>query len=409
MGSEVPIDDPKSSPVLNARRRRQFFRFSLRFMLLLVAAVAALLGMRAQYREHFARQRRIVERVAVLVKGSSLVDGDWSITDLGADGSRVGFGVVEFRLQDARTWPTLFYPAGDLVEVVGADLSEPPGTWPVRPQAGRAAEAVPLDEVIAEISQLSSLGYVYIRLPGLNDRHVAQLCRLRDMSSLCLISDQLTDVALQEICSHMTGLVHLEISSPRLTDRGTGALAKLERLSKLKIESPRITGAGLESLGSVYELELTSSSLSHRGFRALVACQELTRLTIADATITSDETACLAAMPSLGCLQLSHAQVADSAWRELWASRSLEALELYRMPSLSAEAVAAIAASHLRRFEWFSPERLTEGSVRQLAKIGTLRSLLLDRAKFSEDDLRALGARNDLRILMLINSSLTKS
>lgn len=273
MGSEVPIDGPKSSPVLNARRRRQFFRFSLRFMLLLVAAVAAFLGVRAQYRERFARQMRVIEHLGVLLQGSPPSLANWTSGSPYGETRELLAGQPPYLvagLREHQRWPSTFYRHGELLECTWMRLGPSLSRSPIEDFHSDA----PIGEIVADIVQLESLKDLWILLPGLlKDSHMAAIARLRNLERLYIDCDGLTIRSFENI-REMRALERLGIRS-LAGGPPKGSIPLLTKAPKLR------------------RLDLDPLELSEDDIHALADRTDLTDLRIANSSLTPSQIAWL--------------------------------------------------------------------------------------------------------------------
>jgi hypothetical protein len=225
---------------------------SLRGMLLLILAIALLLGWIANK----ARQQR--EAVAALQKFGGFVHYDWEFVD-----GRVK--VPRGNLIWKPTWGTLT-----------------PGRKPWAPDWMRRAVGDECFQSLAHVSLyvnikkgLASASWVNI---GAADEALRKLATQTSVRTLQIGGQQVTDENLAYV-GQMTGLEELSIEwAFHLTDKGFVHLSGLKRLRILDIGKSKMTDASLEAIGkltNLEELRIGGEGFSDRGLQKL---RGLTRL-----------------------------------------------------------------------------------------------------------------------------------
>jgi hypothetical protein len=237
---ENPADvDP---PVEAKKRRRRWFQFSLRSLMIFVVLFA----------------------IACAWFGAKMEKARWQAA---VDAIRKDRGLVSYENRLPPPQPAW------LRALLGDDFFRSPISACVQTEAGL--------EQIGEFSQLRFLQLAPTRFSNAGLKHLSALNRLE---SLNLIGARFSDADLEFLTSlpqlqtlvlyntpitnaglaHLRGLNQLrtlDLRETRISDAGLEQLAALARLSVLCVDSPEITDAGVEKLGVLKSL----SSLDIRG------------------------------------------------------------------------------------------------------------------------------------------------
>lgn len=132
-------------------------------------------------------------------------------------------------------------------------------------------------------------------------------------------SPKITDVGLAAIAK-MKGLESLGLEGSNISDKGLAELRTLKRLEMLRLDDTPITDAGLQSLASLPELDylsLVALNISNDGIKALGGLEKLEILNLTDCKLTD---ACLVHLE--GCSALTYlwrtgTQITDQGIKEL--------------------------------------------------------------------------------------------
>ncbi len=109
---------------------RGFLKFSLLHLLVVVMLLpCAILGAWVVYRDQFVRQRRIIDKLAHMVRCD---DPDLKVSELmttdicpGACDIASWGGHLRFRLEEDRNWAAKLYTPGEIAQVVAVEIRDP--------------------------------------------------------------------------------------------------------------------------------------------------------------------------------------------------------------------------------------------------------------------------------------------
>ena len=252
-------DSPK------AKRKRRWFQFSLRTLLVLLVASAVLLGWRVQ-RARMNRQREAAaERAAA------------EIQELG------GYVVCTYKELRPATWLEELFddPGGadDPVGVLGGG---------VELHAGFADTDAVLTEHLKALTHLRILDLRYTNVTDAGLKHLEGLTKL---TWLDLIDTKVTDAGLEHL-KRLTKLRQLWLGATNVTDAGLKHLRGLKNLESLGLDSlPKVTDAGLEHLKGLTNLEklqLGSTNVTDAGLEHLKRLTKLKSLGLIDSKVTKE-------------------------------------------------------------------------------------------------------------------------
>jgi len=238
------MSDDAATP---APRKRRWFRFSLRFLLVLVVIVAVPLA----WKVNRVRNQRLV------------------VVEVEALGGRITLahesGVLSGRAAEAPGPKWLRKILGDsyFAEVIQIDVRQ----------------TAVSDEVLARFSTLTDLKYLVLDANKVTDAGFEQIATLPHLAELALYSDQMTDTNLRHL-QNAAGLIDLCLSGEKITDAGLRHIGKLTQLRCLRLQASMVTDRGLVELygmRNLCEMELGDTSVTPEGVerlrKALPKCQ----------------------------------------------------------------------------------------------------------------------------------------
>jgi hypothetical protein len=224
----MQIESPKPEP---PKRKRRWFQFSLRSLLIFTTIVALGSGW---FRAKIVKAQKQRAAIEAIEKSGGMVLYDYQVDSSG--------GIIPNAKPPVISWPwTLF----------GRDCFLP------------VAEAV-----------LRS-GNEINRLDDLNELRVLHLCGYvvvdGGLSPATVIRPRLTDAGLEHI-GGLSQLKELELQGTALGDTGLKCLANLRRLRSLALTDTNVTDAGLENLrelSQLQELYLLKTRVTNEGVAKL--------------------------------------------------------------------------------------------------------------------------------------------
>jgi hypothetical protein len=233
-------------------KRRPWFRYSMRTLLILVTVAAIWFGLLAQSAR---KQREAVQ--AVLAAGGSV---QYDYQRRGPQSEPRG-----------QRWLRKLIGDEYFQEVVGVVVQS------------NSAD----DELLLQIGKLHNLESLTVgaldsnnqRITDAGLRHIGQAKRLR---SLNIGFTKVTDQGLGYLAG-LPALVHLDLSSTSISDDGLIALKPLKELYSLTASGTNITDRGLSVLVEVAnlgELNLAETRITDEGLTSIVKLPTLTRLRI---------------------------------------------------------------------------------------------------------------------------------
>lgn len=212
---------------VSGKRKRPWFQFSLRTLLVLMLALGCGLGWLGYKRNKAFRRQVAVE-----------VFCDWRLAR--GPGSE----------KDPALWGTTLY------------LSESPVT----------------DSQLTHVAWLPDLEVLHLESTGITDRGLASVRRLTRLSKLSLGNARVTDAGLVHL-RRLKQLELLDLGNTHVTDAGLDNLRGLRQLKRLYLNDTQVTDAGLEHLRGLTQLlflDLDSTPVTEAGVseleKALPSC-----------------------------------------------------------------------------------------------------------------------------------------
>jgi Leucine-rich repeat (LRR) protein len=250
----------EDNAAMEAKRKRRWFQFSLRTLLIVTLVVAIPCAWVGRKIERKRRERAAVALIENL--------GGHVVYNYQTDGTREPFGPAWLR------------------ELLGKDF-------------------------FSEVDR--------IRLMSVTDDVLQQLKQFGELRSLLLDGSGITDPGLE----HLEGLTHLSdlnLSRTAITDAGLAHLAGLADLERLDISESHITGAGVDSLKGLPHLqmlELHQTQITDATLTSLVEFPELRHLYLSRNQITDANLASLKKMTRLRFLYLAETNVTAAGIADL--------------------------------------------------------------------------------------------
>jgi Leucine-rich repeat (LRR) protein len=308
-----PNDSADTNP---PKRRRRWFAYSLRTLIVLVTIIALWLG----WWVHSAREQ---QKAIAAIRAAG-------------GGTSYDFQAGDHRCQRGQ-WGILLFPPS-IVDKFGEDYFQNVVgalfSFNQRPLPSLTDETM---RWVGELSQLEALDAGFLPTK-LTDSGVSHLAGLRQLRRISLVSESLTDESLRVLGS-LQRLEELDLSlgwhqirPPRkITDTGMHHLRSLSDLHCLRIGNTAIADAGISSISKMTKLcvlELPGSQVTGRGFALLPTMPSVEHLDLWGAPLDDTGLAHLDCFPHLKGLRISHTQVTDAGLRHLLELKELETLEL---------------------------------------------------------------------------------
>jgi len=224
----MEAEPPKADP---PKRKRRWFQFSLRSLLIFTMICAVACGLLGKRMEQKRKEREGVEAIL-----------------------RLG-GTVRYDYQEGN--------------------GKPPGPDWLRDLAGK--------DFFSAVVEVRLLGN-----PKVTDAELAHLEEMPQLQVLNIFATNVTDAGLSHL-RRLSKLERLYLGNTRITDAGLINLQGLNRLQRISLWKTKVTDAGLEQvqeLSNLRELYLHSTNVSDAGLAHLKGLNELERLDLAETRVT---------------------------------------------------------------------------------------------------------------------------
>lgn len=227
-----------------------------------------------------------------------------------------------------------------------------------------------------------------VRLSGgaFDDRGLARLAALTDLTELYLDSTRVTDAGLRHLAT-MNRLEVLDLKATAVSDEGIAKLATLASLKKISLQGTRVSDTGLvrlQPLKKLVSLNLGLTDITDAG---------LARLN-------------LAAFPHLAELSLAHTRITNVGLAQLQRAPGLERLHLNDTGISDAGLVHLSGCSQLRMLV-LEDAPITDASLAHIQKLNSLEFLDLSGTDVTDAGLVALRGLKNLRFLDLDRTAVT--
>ncbi len=273
------IDIMVNMPDHPAKSRRPSFRFSLRFLLLLIAAIAIPLG----WKMNRVHNQRLVLAMVKELNGEVLFD--FQVTP------------PPWNESSGPRW---------LKNLVGDDIFTNVHSVTIENSSAT-------DDTLASIVTLPHLEHVRILSDGVSDAGLLHLARAKDLTALEIGSKKLTAASF----ATLTGLKRLNKLSlglwePQITDAGLLHISELAHLEMLTIDAFNISSESLARIAKLPKLrilQVDSCFISDSDLECLAAARELMALTLINANVTDSGLTHLEKMTKLSMVDLRGTKV----------------------------------------------------------------------------------------------------
>jgi Leucine-rich repeat (LRR) protein len=221
-------------------------------------------------------------------------------------------------------------------------------------------------------------------------KNLTPFTRLR---KLVLTQDQNINGAGLKDLAGLQSLEHLDASSSPISDEGARNIAAFRKLKVLNVMGAKLTDAGIRDIATLDQLqELTASGMLLNGpakdeprdiaLKDLGKLKQLRKLDLSN-TQTGDESArAFAGLSQLRVLQVFGTRITDTGLMELARLKQLEELRVgYDISDQGVNTLGGL--TELKVLGLFNNTRVTDGSIKSLTTLTSLRELDLNRTKIS--------------------------
>jgi hypothetical protein len=254
--------------------KRRWLRFSLRGLLVSIAAIAIWLGIQVN-RAH--KQR---DSVAELQRAGAVIFYDYHHRPEMAEAESFRFD------------PTAEPPISPwLVQLIGQEYFSR--------VEGLDFGSLNVDPRAIQIAQLQDIRFLILERTLANDDDLRNLAQLSQLEELDLRHTDVTDAGLS-YAHHWPELVYLNLAFTEIGNAGCSHLTALRELKSLTLQGTRVTDEALRSVAYCTNLEfldLSKTSVTDEGLSHLAPLQKLSHIELANCEYVSD-----AAMPKLKVL-----------------------------------------------------------------------------------------------------------
>lgn len=230
----------------------------------------------------------------------------------------------------------------------------------------------------------------------IGDASAKALAAMPDLQALFLDGTAMGDAGLVELSG--AGLVWLDLSRTRVTDKGMEELGRRRNLRTLSLANTKVTDKGLHEisgLGELRSLDLSGTSVELTGNLNLSEWKNLTDLSLARCAIKDDALKLLARLPKLEELDLSGTEVTGTGLAVLASLPNLRVLRLTDAP-ITDEGGKGIGA--LKQIRTLYVNNSPPPESKSAKNTG--------RVQIGDDGLAAIGGCTSLRELNLARTSI---
>jgi hypothetical protein len=307
-------------------RRRRWYQFSLRAVMLLTLLVAVACGLLAR---RVQRKRRELEAVQGLHRSvfaecfyAYELENGAGAEPPGPKWLRDALGENFFSDVGALSFTSLRGAHDDCF----AKLELFPNLTTLRMQMCDVS-----DKDLATIQALKKLRTLDLTGTNVADG-VGCLAELHDLESLDLHGTHVGDVGAARLAK-LTMLVHLDLGYTKITNEGLRSVSKLVNLRDLDLSNTSIDDEGMAALAELHELktlDLSETPITSAGLQPLTALSNLHELILTDCAVTDAGIARLAELPKLEKLDLMGTQITTRCLPTLDSMKQLKSLKLPR-------------------------------------------------------------------------------
>jgi Leucine-rich repeat (LRR) protein len=241
-----------------------------------------------------------------------------------------------------------------------------------------------VDAGLTHLRGMKGLRYLNVADTGIGDSGLSNLRDLPELQNLNLSNTQVSDAGLARM-GDLPELYALHLHGTKITDAGLTHLRRFGRLSSLGLERTQVTGSGLTQLGNtvpLHRLSLESSPVNDATVVGLRGLAGLKSLNLNGTNLRGAGLAVLADLPNLESLQVESTPVNDAALAHLKSCPKLRRLNL-------------------------SGTQVTDAGVPCLAGLSALMYLDLSATKITDATLGPLENLPNLRILEVGGTQVT--
>jgi len=240
MEAEQPISGPP-------KRKRRWFQFSLRTLLVFTVVVAIVCGWIGSKIEKKRRERQAVKALTMV---GGLVFYDFQFDRSGE--------LIAGAEPPGPRWLRKLLGNDFFTNVVGVGLSTPADMRHLADFDGLRginAYGIPISDADLEgVKGLRNLRSINLSLTNVTDGGIQKLAFFSELEDLTLGGTHVTDGGLE----HLKGVSQLKIlnlNDTRITDRGLESLTTLSRLEELTLSQTKVTDSGLAKLKALSQLK----------------------------------------------------------------------------------------------------------------------------------------------------------
>jgi Leucine Rich Repeat (LRR) protein len=299
------------------KRKRRWFQFSLRSLLILVLVAGLGMAWLAALKRRADRQQTAAETI-VNAGGSVFYDYQFQVSPSGA--------------------------------INYSDKATPPGPKWLRRQLGNDfftnvdAARITTQAGIDALADLPQIQNLEVDGAAVTDESLDQVVRLRHLRALSLLNTSISDSGLRKIAV-LDQLRTLELLNNRITDEGLLSLAGLERLEYLELKSTKISDDGLKHLrrmSHLRELRLSFNRITGVGLRELADLPSLERLYLDETQVDDASAAILSRLSHLQTLDLDGTRLTDAGLQSLARLKNLRWIAVNRVHGVTEEGIAEL-------------------------------------------------------------------
>ncbi len=165
--------------------------------------------------------------------------------------------------------------------------------------------------------------------PGIGDRGVTNLRKVKDLRELYLNGTGVTDSSISSIAS-LANLWSLSLGGTKITDTGVMTLSQCPPLGILVLERNQIRGSTLQriNLGTRANLSLGKCPIDDEAIKALIESHpSIETLDLSGTLVTDECMALIATLPGLCWVVLSSTAISDAGIAALQSHKSIR--EIY--------------------------------------------------------------------------------
>ncbi len=200
---------------------------------------------------------------------------------------------------------------------------------------------------LGRLSQLPQLEHLTLSGSSVTDDHAVQLSSFSHLESLQLVRTSVTDEGLAAVGT-ITGLRSLQLQlAPGVSDSGIAALAPLRNLETFFLLGTSISDESLRTIGELRNLRflfLWEKAVTDAGVVHLERLHALETLNLRGTQVGDEGIAVVRGMPRLDHLSINETAVTDAGLMKLHGLKALSVLEVTLGEGVTAEGVDGLKA-----------------------------------------------------------------